>query len=227
MCGQSTVISGRPFSHKEMHDLNEVLEHCKSGSQYKHGFCSNSTQCSSRADSFFRQSGDVSSRMDLFSPKIYCQCGLVSVSCFLTCSFDMFKYIFWVSLRSFWLIFDDVVLWRLKCCHLAVHCRVGKWPYFRRSYSLGVWRLLGSEHNEKLETKNWNIPVFLTCRYPLSLVMSEFWRVHEWSTGVFGLCLVASVWCLLPRFHSRPVQVEISLRTLIPLSPQWLTDLMR
>ena len=34
----------------------------------------------------------------LFVPNIHCQYGLESVSCFLTCSFDMLKYTFLVSL---------------------------------------------------------------------------------------------------------------------------------
>ena len=172
------MISDQPFSHKEMHDLNEVLVHCKSESQYKHGFCNNSTQCSSRADSFFRQSGDVSSRMDLFSPKIHCQCGLVSVSCFLTCSFDTFKYIFWVSLCRVWLIFGECTMWFCDDSNVIWPCTAISGN--DRTLDVAIvleCSLLGLEHNPKLETKNWNIPVFLTCRYSLSLVMSEFWRV--------------------------------------------------
>ena len=37
---------------------------------------------------------------EIIFPNTYCQFGLVFVSCFLICSFDMFKYIFLVSLCS-------------------------------------------------------------------------------------------------------------------------------
>ena len=46
------------------------------------------------------------------------------------------------------------------------------------------------------------------------LIFGGFYLVWEDFGRRFGL-------------HCPPVQVEISLRTLIPLSPQWLTDLRR
>ena len=220
-----------------MHDLNQVLEHCKSGSQYKQGFCSNSTQYGSRADSFFffnfRQSGDVRSRMDFISLRIHCQCGVVSVSCFLTCSFDMFKYLLWVSLCSVWFIFGKCKMWFCDDWHVIWPCTAmsGKDPSLDVA-SLGVWSFLGSELSPKLHTNNWNIPLFSTCRYRLSLVMSEFRRVPRMENRCVRLIcgafyLVFEDFMRRFAFHSPPVQVQTSLRTVIPLNPQWLTDLRR
>ena len=94
-----------------MHDLNQVLERWRSGSQYKHGFCSNSRQYGSRVDFFLSTERWCQFSDELLSLDLLCQLGLVSVSFFVTCSFDMFKYIFWVSLWSVWLIFAECTMW--------------------------------------------------------------------------------------------------------------------
>ena len=171
-----------------MHDLHQKLVHWKSGSQYKHGFWINSR----RFESGFICFDTAESKDDFFSQIIHCQCGLVPVWCFLTYTFDMLKYIFWVSLCSVWFIFGE--------CNMCFCDNSNIWQCTAISRSdptlvLECGVCLVQNTIQRWKRKDWNIPVFWSCRFPLLLVMSEFWRVPRMERKCVRLIISGRLIC--------------------------------